>query len=74
MIYEALLDKQYIGFLDGWADGITDAITSFWPEPQLSWDKANTVVARWLMPTLYKIKPLGDSVGHCPRCGAPIKI
>ena len=73
MIYEAYLDQLHHGFLDSWHDGILDAILTWWPEEKLSWEKANIVVAKWLKPTLHKI-PMGDSVGHCPRCGAPIKI
>jgi hypothetical protein len=74
MIYEALIDKQYVGYLDGYQDLITDWIRTWWSEEKLSWEKANFIVTKGLQPTLYKIKPMGNSLGVCPKCGHHYKI
>jgi hypothetical protein len=48
MIYEALIDKQHPGYLDGHEDGIVDAIKTWWNEPILSREKARLVAEKWL--------------------------
>jgi len=75
MIYEAFIDKTFPGYRDGYADLITDWILTEWKDNNLvdGWQKADAIVKKFLMPTLYTIKPLHDGLCVCPKCGHKFK-
>ena len=54
MVYKAFIDSSINGFIEDYSDGIVDALTMWWPESKLTWERARLVAEKWL-------KPLSDS-------------
>jgi hypothetical protein len=50
MVYKAFIDSCINGFIEDHSDGIVDALTTWWPESELSWERARLVAKKWLEP------------------------
>ncbi len=50
MVYKAFIDSYIDGFIEDYSDGIVDALATWWPQSELTWERARLVTKNWLKP------------------------